>query len=259
MPTMTTTEGVKIAYRVAGTGRRTIVLIHGWMVSGAVYDALVERLDLTAVRLVIPDLRGAGESDKPASGYTIECYARDVIALMREFSDPSFVLVGHSMGGAIAQYIAATAPEWIAGLVLLCPVPASGIPFPADAAALFRGASDRASKATILGMACTNLSEADRDRLLDAGASIPAACLAEGFDAWAGADFAAELKEVRARTLVVATDDPFLPPAFLREAVVGRIGGARLAVIHGAGHYVQVERPDETAAVIEAFLAGLGT
>jgi pimeloyl-ACP methyl ester carboxylesterase len=43
-----------------------------------------------------------------------------------------------------------------------------------------------------------------------------------------------------------------------REAIVAQIAGARLAVIPGAGHYVPVERTRETAAVIEAFLAGLG-
>ena len=57
---------------------------------------------------------------------------------------------------------------------------------------------------------------------------------------------------------MVATDDPFMPPAFLRQTVVDPIAGARLAVIRGAGHYVQVERPDETVAVVSAFLAGLG-
>ena len=82
--------------------------------------------------------------------------------------------------------------------------------------------------------------------------------IAEGFDAWSGAGFADQLSAVTARTLVVATDDPFLPPDFLRQAIVAKISGARLAVIRGAGHDLPVERTGETAAVIEAFLAGLG-
>ena len=163
------------------------------------------------------------------------------------------------MGGAIAQWVAAEAPARVEGLALLCPVPASGVPLPADAAAMFRGASERGTKAAILGMACTNLSEQARDRLLDSGASISAACIAESFDAWSGADFAARLGAITARTLVVASDDPFLPPAFLRQTVTSKIAGARLAVVRGAGHYVQVERPGETVAVLEAFLAGLGS
>ncbi|MBZ5711999.1 alpha/beta fold hydrolase [Nannocystis pusilla] len=258
MPTMTTSDRTQIAYRVLGEGPRTILAIHGWMVSSTVYDELAERLDLGGYRLVIPDLRGSGESDRPESGYTVERYAADVAELMDVLGDRSFVLIGHSMGGAIAQWIAAATPERVAGQVLLCPVPASGIPFPPDAAALFRGADNRESKATILGMACTNLSEAARERILGAGASIPSKCIAEAFESWSSLSFTERLKAVTARTLVVATDDPFMPPAFLRQTVVDPIAGARLAVIRGAGHYVQVERPDETVAVVSGFLAGLG-
>jgi pimeloyl-ACP methyl ester carboxylesterase len=54
----------------------------------------------------------------------------------------------------------------------------------------------------------------------------------------------------------VATDDPFLPPPFLTQAVVQPIRNARLVYLPGPGHYPQVERPAETAALIGAFLAG---
>ena len=64
------------------------------------------------------------------------------------------------------------------------------------------------------------------------------------------------LDMVVAPTLVVATDDPFLPPAFLRQAVVQPIRGARMTHLPGPGHYPQVERPHETAALVGAFLAG---
>jgi len=49
-----------------------------------------------------------------------------------------------------------------------------------------------------------------------------------------------------------------LPPAFLREKVVHPIRGARLAYLPGPGHYLQVERPAETATLLTSFLAGLG-
>jgi len=254
----TTNDGVKLAYRVVGSGPRTVIAVHGWMVSSRVYDDLVAALDGTGLRLVIPDLRGAGDSDKPETGYTIERYAQDILGLADDLDARSFVLVGHSMGGTICQWIAANAPARVEGMVLLCPVPASGVPFPPDAAGLFRNAHTAEAHGAILGMACTNLSEAGRAHLLAAAATVPAGVIAEGFDAWSGAGFADQLSAVTARTLVVATDDPFLPPDFLRQAIVAKISGARLAVIRGAGHYLPVERTGETAAVIEAFLAGLG-
>jgi pimeloyl-ACP methyl ester carboxylesterase len=55
----------------------------------------------------------------------------------------------------------------------------------------------------------------------------------------------------------VGTDDPFLPQPFLRAEVIEKIKGSRFAYLAGPGHYVQVERPRETAAIVEAFLAAL--
>jgi len=57
--------------------------------------------------------------------------------------------------------------------------------------------------------------------------------------------------------LALATDDPFLPPAFLQQAVVDKIARAKLAYLPGAGHYPAAERPAETAAILLAFRAGL--
>jgi non-heme chloroperoxidase len=255
----TSSESVKLAHRVVGSGPRTVIAVHGWMMSGRVYDDLVAALDTEGIRLVVPDLRGAGDSVKPEAGYSIAHYAADVLALADELRAERFTLIGHSMGGTIAQYVAAHAPERVEGMVLLSPVPASGMPgFPEQARPLFRGASHAEAHATILGMACTNLSGKGRDHLLACAATVPAHAIAEGFEAWTGAAFGDRLSAVKARTLVVATDDPFLPPDFLRQAIVGPIAGARLAVLPGAGHYPQVERTRETAAVIEGFLAGLG-
>jgi pimeloyl-ACP methyl ester carboxylesterase len=229
------------------------------MVSGAVYNDILEGFDLDGVRLIVPDLRGAGGSGKPEGGYTLERHAKDVLAVADHERAESFVVVGHSMGGQIAQWIAAAHPARVSGVVLLCTVPAAGMQLPDDARGLFRGsAGSREAQTTILNLACTSLSEASRSRLLDDAAGVAAPAIQEGFDAWTGGGFADRLSQVRAPTLVVATDDPFLKPDFLRQTVASQIKGARLAVLPGAGHYPQVERPRETAAILQAYLAGLG-
>ncbi|MCA9637444.1 MAG: alpha/beta hydrolase [Myxococcales bacterium] len=258
MPTYTSDDQVKIAYRVEGSGNNNVLFVHGWMMNGGVYDDVLARINHAELRSVIPDQRGAGDSDKPEGGYTIERYVADLVGLMDEVSSDPFVVVGHSMGGQIAQLLAATAPERVSGLVLLCPVPACGIPLPPEAQGLFRGASTRDPQATILGMACKELNEESTERLLGLGASVSPECIAESFDAWMTGGFADRLGAIQAPTLCVATDDPFLPPEFLTAAVVDPIARARLAVLRGPGHYVQVERPAETAAIIEGFLAGIG-
>ena len=259
MPTYTTDDQVTITYRDLGSeGGEVVLFVHGWMMNGHVYDDVLGLLDTSALRCVVPDLRGAGESDKPAGGYTLGRYAADLEGLIRGLGCERVTLVGHSMGGQLVQLVAASMPKKIAGVVLINTVPASGIPLPEDAQGLFRGASDRESQATILGMATVELSDASRERLLAMGATVSAACIAESFDAWRLGGFAERLSSITSPVLVIATDDPFLPPDFLRQAVVAPIANARMATLPGSGHYPLVERPAETAAVIESFLAGLG-
>jgi non-heme chloroperoxidase len=60
MPIALASDQIPLHYRVLGDGPRDVLLVHGWMVSGAVYEELVEKLDLGGLRLVIPDLRGTG-------------------------------------------------------------------------------------------------------------------------------------------------------------------------------------------------------
>lgn len=258
MPAVTSSDQTSIHYRVVGDGPRNVLLVHGWMMSGAVFDELVGLLDTTGLRLVIPDLRGSGDSGAPAGGYTLEQHARDVLAVADHAGLKRFTVVGHSMGGQVAQWVAAQAPARVEGLVLLNTVPADGMRLPPEAAGLFRGsANDREKQKTILGLACKQLSEASLERLLKVAGAVARDSIEGNFDAWTGGGFAEKLASITAPTLVLATDDPFLPPAFLREKVVLPIQGARLAYLPGPGHYPQVERPAETTALLTSFLAGL--
>lgn len=254
-----TVDGIKLSYRIFGEGPSSIVLVHGWMVDGRVYDGMLAAFERAGCRFIVPDMRGTGLSDKPATGYTLARYAADVIAIIEEETSGKSLVVGHSMGGQVAQIVAATAPSRVSGLALLCTVPADGMAMPPDAAGLFRtSGGDRGKQGTILGLACRDITTEARDALLDAAGAIPAACIAESYDAWTGGGFVDRLAAIEAPTLAVASDDPFLAPDLLRDKVVKPIRRSRLVVVPGAGHYVQVERARETAAVLGGFLAGLG-
>jgi non-heme chloroperoxidase len=254
-------DGTKIAYRKFGDGSRVVVLVHGWTMSGTVYDSLLEHLDRAGLTLLVVDLRGAGSSDKPDSpeSYSLTHYAGDVLAVADAEKVASFVVVGHSMGGQLAQLLAARHSDRVAGAVLLCPVPACGVTLPAEAAALFSNSGgNRDATKTILSMACKDLPEGAMERLIeDAMRTLPAA-VKGGFNAWTGG-FTDALANIRAPLLCIGTDDPFLPPAFLRAEVIAKVAGSRFAYLSGAGHYVQVERTRETAALLEAFLSALRT
>jgi non-heme chloroperoxidase len=257
MPTTSASDGTSLHYRVIGEGPRTVVLVHGWMVSGAVWNSMVERMDLTGLRLVIPDGRGTGQSGKPTGGYTLQGLAQDVLAVADAAGAKRFSVVGHSMGGQLAQWVAAQEPSRVEALMLLNPVPAAGLPLPPDAAGLFRtSAGNREKQTTIINLSCKSIGTDILETMLKDAANTSAPAIENIFDAWTKGGFADKLSAITAPTLVVATDDAFLPPAFLRDAVVNPIRRARLAYLPGPGHYPQVERPVEAAALLTAFLAG---
>ena len=241
--------------RVVGDGPRAVVLVHGWMVSGDVFEAVVPRLDPQRFRIGVVDLRGSGKSSKPDTGYTLEHYVVDLAAWMDAVGMASATLVGHSMGGAIAQLFAATHPERVDRLVLLSPVPLSGMTLPEPVHELFEScAGDRAKQGAVVDMSCLQLTDDDRERMLDIGASVSGPCIRQSLAAWTAGGFEASLPRITAQTHVIGTSDPFLPPEFLTAAVVEPSADATFHLLEGPGHYPMVEAPAETAELLASLL-----
>lgn len=238
-----------VSRRVVGSGP-DVILIHGWSMSGAVFDPLLAHLPADRLRFIIPDLPGTGRS-RPADRYDIETFASTLWSLADELELTRPILVGHSMGGQIAQVMVADRPDDASALILMNPVPAAGLPLPADARALFAAsAGDPDKQSTILDLACCELDDAGRAHLLAVAATASERFVVDSLAAWTAGGFAERLSRITARTEVIATSDPFLPPSFLQEAVVDLIAGATLHVFDGPGHYPLVERPAETAALL---------
>jgi pimeloyl-ACP methyl ester carboxylesterase len=251
-------DGTRIAYRIHGTGSRVLVLIHGWMASGAVFDELVAALPMSALRVLTVDLRGTGESEAARTSHSLQSQAEDVLCAMDAAGVERAVLLGHSMGGQIAQLLAASAPARVLGVLAVSPVPAQGLPLPENVAAMFSQAGGNADAlGGILDMASPGLAKPERARLLADALRISPRCIAEAFAAWSTGGFHAQLAAIRVPVLVVGSDDAFLPPDLLQAQVVDPIAGARMTKVDGAGHYVQNEKPTELGRVIDAFIAGL--
>jgi pimeloyl-ACP methyl ester carboxylesterase len=256
MPTLHTDDDVAISYRVLGTGPKDVLFIHCWGNSSVAYDPTLEAMDLDGLRLIVPDLRGAGASGRPEGGYTLETFARDVMQVADAERSTSFTLVGHSMGAQIAMWIASTAPERVAGLVMLSPIPPSGFPLSLWKTELLRTSAGNAEKQkTIYRLGCNLLKPEVFERLVEDAGKVSQAAIEQGFDTWSKASFVEQVRTIRARTLIIASDDPYLPQKRLRESVLPLIKGARLAYLPGAGHHAASERPHEVAALIQSFLA----
>ncbi|HEX6927610.1 MAG TPA: alpha/beta hydrolase [Gammaproteobacteria bacterium] len=232
------------------TGRGQIVLlVHGWMVSGRVWDRLLPRL--SGFRVLAPDLPGAGLTPADDDEVSLDNRVARLAAFCERQDLHETHLVGHSMGGQLAALLAAKLPHRFATLTLLNPVPVQGLDFPAELQPLFRNCGgDRDSIGRIIDMSCLQLDPAGRELLVEDGLKTSPRAVSTGFDAFRCGDSRASLDSLQVPATVVATDDPFLPPAFLQSAVVDRLPHARLVTLHGPGHYPQIEAPRETADLL---------
>jgi 2-hydroxymuconate-semialdehyde hydrolase len=111
-------DGLDIAYRRAGAGQ-PVLLLHGIPTSSRLWDAVGAELAADH-DVVAPDLVGFGESAKPDDrDVSMAAQARLVPALLDALGLDRVLLVGHDIGGAVAQWVAVDAPERVAGLVLI--------------------------------------------------------------------------------------------------------------------------------------------
>jgi pimeloyl-ACP methyl ester carboxylesterase len=111
-------DGVPIRYAVRGSGEPTLVLIHGWTNTSAIWGEHPATLSRSH-RVVTLDLAGHGESGLERSDWTMQAFAGDVVAVVEELELQRIVLVGFSMGAAVALEAATHMPFRTTGVVLV--------------------------------------------------------------------------------------------------------------------------------------------
>lgn len=103
MKYISSSDGAKIAvYDLNPTGIQTIVLVHGWPLSHKMFEYQIPALLKENFRVITFDLRGFGNSDETATGYSYDQFATDLYYVIYTLNLSNFVLLGFSMGGAIA-------------------------------------------------------------------------------------------------------------------------------------------------------------
>lgn len=109
---------IQIAYgRQAGSGV-PLVLLHGFGLNRSIWDDLSVNY-LKGINLVVPDVRGHGETDANEGFYSMDLLAADLAGLLRYLDIEKAIVCGHSMGGYIALAFAERYPELLAGLGLI--------------------------------------------------------------------------------------------------------------------------------------------
>jgi len=242
---------------VAGAGR-PIVLIHGWCCDHTYFAPQARHFASLGHRVVSPDLRGHGRSDKPHQPYPIGAFADDVAWLCRELKLPKPILVGHSMGGIVSFDVAARYPELPGAIVML---DAAVVLPPAARAAIpqflerLRG-PDYAIALRDLVSSVFFLSSDDAVRkahILEEMAKTPQHVMESAYQGLG--EFRADDAQGRVvvPSLYIAADEPSprSDMARLRELLPQLSFGRTV----GSGHFCQLEAPDQINAMIARFIA----
>jgi non-heme chloroperoxidase len=117
--TQNNNEPVKIYYEENGKGK-PVVFIHGWPLSGSMWEYQVTQLPQQGLRCIAYDRRGFGKSDRPADGYDYNTLAGDLKSLLDELDLNDVTLVGFSMGaGEIAKYFSLYGGKRVSKVVLV--------------------------------------------------------------------------------------------------------------------------------------------
>jgi 3-oxoadipate enol-lactonase len=258
---------LRIGYELRGTlrGRRPwLVLVQGMGFDRRGWQPVLGKLG-RHFRLVLVDNRGSGRSDRPTSAFAVADMVGDVVAVLDAAGIHRAHVLGASLGGMVAQELAITHPERVAGLVLACTTPGwpFAYPMPAATVRLIATTADGTGEAAVRRHTQNALSAhsvQERPELVDQLVKIQGARPADpeilSAQASAGARYAGHLRQarIRARTLIVhGCADTVVDPRNAR-LLAGRIPGARLVSFPGLGHLLFWEDPDGFAAAVTSFL-----
>jgi pimeloyl-ACP methyl ester carboxylesterase len=249
-------NGISIHVEEQGHGGLALVFLHYYGGSSRTWKHVTASLASSFHTFAI-DHRGWGESDAPDTGYALADLAADAEGVIAALNLRRYVLIGHSMGGKVAQLMASRQPEGLAGLVLVAPSPPQPMAMPPEAREMMAGAyaTRETVEAAIDNMLTAKpLSAEDREQVI--ADSLRGASPAKL--AWPKAtsleDITAEVGKIDVPTLVIAgASDHVDTPDVLRQELLPRIPHGVMRVLPGTGHLSMLESPDALIPLIADF------
>jgi epoxide hydrolase 4 len=273
---------VRLHYVQAGDGP-LVILLHGFPEFWYGWRHQIPALVRAGFRVVAPDLRGYGRSDRPrgVANYTLERLAEDVAELVQHLGESRATLVGHDWGGMVAWWTAMHRRACVARLVVAnCPHPDHLATMLVDPEQLRRGwYLPLAAIPMLPERLLARRGHALVRRILEQGSERPGAFTAADHERYAEAfatsgftgplayyralvrrglsSVRALLRPIEAPTQVVwGTRDRWLSPVYA-EPPAKWVWDARLDLVDDAGHFVHADRPHEFNRVLLDFLGAV--
>ena len=247
----------KIHYVVQGKGKHTIVFVHCWSGNLGFWREQVPALADKA-RLVLIDLPGHGQSDKPHTAYTMDFFAGAVLAVMRDAHVDKATLVGHSMGVPVICCVCKQAPERVAALVSVDGMlrrPKMTAQQAEQFIARFRAPDYRENTRQFIGtMFPVPGTEALRDSVVSEMLDTPQYVMLGAMEGMFGADQPDwDLQHVNVPVFVINAPNPMWTDAY-KDYVRSLSPQSDYRTIDGVGHWLMLEKPAEFNAALTGFL-----
>lgn len=256
---------VPVAWREAGAGG-LVLFLHGLGGSRTAWEPQLQSLS-DEFRCVAWDMPGYGASPPLAGGMTWEGLAGAVSDLVTSLGETRAHIVGLSLGGMITQHTALLAPQLVRSLTLLDTSPRFGMEGKTTAEdwvrdrlePLDQGETPQTIAAAVIrSIVAPGTPQEVIDEAGAAMGRIPVAGFRQAVRLLPTHNLLDRLPEVTAPTLVAVGElDEETPPPYAR-ALAERIPNARLELIGGAGHYSNLEKPDEVNRVLRRFIESVG-
>jgi len=251
--------GLTLEYVERGSrGGLPVVFLHGVTDSWGSFEGVLSRLPECTHAYAVSQ-RGHGNSSRPAFGYRIADFARDLTMFLNALEIDRAVLVGHSMGSFVAQRFAIDHPERTAGLALLGSAAAmrDNAVIQNYWASTVSTLTDPVDPAVAREFQLSTLSRPTAPGLVEAcvleSLKVPARIWREAFAGFLELDHRGELGRITAPTLIADGDcDEFFTPAHQR-ALHDAIPGSTLLIYPGGGHAPHWEDPDRVTADLMSF------
>ncbi|WP_347904648.1 alpha/beta hydrolase [Pseudomonas purpurea] len=256
-------EGCTLHYEEYGHGT-PLILVHG--LGSSTLDWEMQIADLSArYRLILPDVRGHGRSDKPRERYSIASFSADLIALIEHLKLGPVHVVGLSMGGMIGFQLAVDQPALLKSLCIVNSAPEVKVRTANDAWQWFK----RWSLMRLLSLATIGKAlgarlfpkpeQTDlRQKMAERWAKNDKRAYLASFDAIVGWGVQERLSRVTCPTLIISADRDYTPVA-LKETYVKLLPDARLVVIDDSRHATPLDQPHRFNQTLLHFLTTVDT
>jgi pimeloyl-ACP methyl ester carboxylesterase len=251
--------GLRLSYAEQGDSDLAVLLLPGPTDSWRSYRPVLDRMP-QSIRTLALSQRGHGDSDRPASGYRVEDFARDVIAVLDALDIPRAILAGHSGSCLVARRVAIDHPARVAGLVLeASPVALARDPalrrFVGTVVAGLEDPIDPVFARSFVGdTSSAGVAAAMVDELVPELLKVPARVWREVFVGLLEYDDRDELARIAAPALLIWGDADEVVGRAMQEELVGRLVNATLLVYPGIGHTPRWEEPSRFASDVAAFV-----